>query len=339
MSEKKQKEVASKPPKKQKESNSTQKPNKSGLVKIPDELKMYVKQDIWDSWSDNRRESFTKISENPNTFFYRNRPPGDPQKQGPFTSEEEAQFLERLAYFRNELNVNDGLWGLFSIPIRGRVGYQCSNFYRRLIKSKKIEDENYEVQEDGKLKFNRGPKSVPSDEAIKILEKEAFQFIKQCLQTEDGVIPTISKPIIVPAENSSNASTSNSKPVKVSRASKEIIKFFGHQRSIQERKNIQQTVSLGAKKFSFGGPIQSFVDNRKQICPIFGAIDPLSNDPIDTPMMDMNGFVMDLKSWRRIFRHNEKPPCQMIAKDESELIELNSKNFNEFRLQISNIVC
>lgn len=339
MSEKKQKEVKAKPQKKQKESSSTQKENSMSFDKIPDEIKMYVTQDIWDKWSPVRRESFTQIAKNPNTFFYRHRPPGDPQKCGPFTAEEEAQFLERLAYFRNELNVDDGLWGLFSIPIRGRVGYQCANFYRLLIKNKKIEDDRYEILEDGKLKFLRGSRSNPSEEVMKKLEKEAFQFIKQCLQTEDGVVPTISKPIIVPAEKSSNP-PNNSKPFKVSRASKEIIKYLGHQRSIQAKKNIQQPVSLGAKRFSHGGPIQAYtIDNRNQICPIFGALDPLSNDPIDTPMMDPNGFVMDLKSWRRIFRHNEKAPCQMIAKDESDLIELNSKNFDEFRLQISNIVC
>lgn len=334
MSDKKQ--VKAKP---QKENSSTPNETNTSFDKIPDELKMYVSQEIWDTWSPIRRESFMQIIKNPNAFFYRNRPPGDPQKCGKFTNQEEEQFLERLKYFRDELKVDDGLWGLFSIPIRGRVGYQCSNFYRLLIKNKKVEDDRYEVQEDGKLKFLHGSRAAPSEDVIKLLEKEAFQFIKQCLQTEDGVVPTISKPIIVPSENSSSSS-SNTKPYKVSRASKEIIKYLGHQRSIQEKKSIQQPISLGAKKFSSGGTIHSYSEeNSKLICPLYGAIDPLSNEPMDFPMMDQNGYVMDLKSWRRIFRHNEVPPCQMIAKDESDLIELNSKNFDEFRLQVLNIVC
>lgn len=334
-----QKQEKTKTQKKQKEASSTKKESNSSLNEIPEKLKVYVSQEIWDKWSPIRRESFTQIIKNPNAFFYRNRPPGDPQKYGPFTNEEEAQFLERLKYFRDELNVNDGLWGLFSIPIRGRVGYQCSNFYRLLIKNKKVEDDHYEVQEDGKLKFLHGNKSSISAEVIKKLENEAFLFIKQCLQTEDGVVPTVSEPIIVGPENNSNT-TQTTKPFKCTRASKEIIKYLGHQRSIQQKKSIQQPISLGAKKFSSGGTIHSFSEeNNRFICPIFGAIDPLSNEPIDTPMMDSNGYVMDLKSWRRVFRHNETPPCQMVAKDESDLIELNSKNFNEFRLQILNIVC
>ena len=148
-----QKQEKPKTQKKQKESSTAQKENNTSFEQIPEDLKIYVTQEIWDGWSPIRRESFMQIIKNPNTFFYRNRPPGDPQKYGPFTAEEESQFLERLKYFREELNINDGLWGLFSVPIKGRVGYQCSNFYRLLIKNKKVEDDRYEVQEDGKLKY------------------------------------------------------------------------------------------------------------------------------------------------------------------------------------------
>jgi hypothetical protein len=41
-------------------------------------------------------------------------------------------------------------WGLFSRNIPGRVGYQCSNFYRLLVKRGEIIDTNYEVN-DGKI--------------------------------------------------------------------------------------------------------------------------------------------------------------------------------------------
>ena len=37
--------------------------------------------------------------------------------------------------------------------IPGRVGYQCSNFYRQLIKEGEIKDENYSFDKDGKLVF------------------------------------------------------------------------------------------------------------------------------------------------------------------------------------------
>ena len=39
------------------------------------------------------------------------------------------------------------------MQIPGRVGYQCSNFYRQLIKEGVIHDENYSFDENGKLVF------------------------------------------------------------------------------------------------------------------------------------------------------------------------------------------
>ncbi len=39
--------------------------------------------------------------------------------------EERALFFQRV----EEIGVN-GQWGIFSMVIPGRVGYQCSNFYR-----------------------------------------------------------------------------------------------------------------------------------------------------------------------------------------------------------------
>lgn len=39
------------------------------------------------------------------------------------------------------------------MQIPGRVGYQCSNFYRQLIKEGEIKDENYVKNKDGKYVF------------------------------------------------------------------------------------------------------------------------------------------------------------------------------------------
>lgn len=49
-------------------------------------------------------------------------------------------------------------WGEFSMQIPGRVGYQCSNYYRKLIQEGVITDPNYSLV-DGKLKFTR-PKGL-----------------------------------------------------------------------------------------------------------------------------------------------------------------------------------
>jgi len=48
----------------------------------------------------------------------------------------------------------DYRWGLLSMQMPGRVGYQCSNYYRKLVQDGALKDPNY-VIEEGKLKFLR----------------------------------------------------------------------------------------------------------------------------------------------------------------------------------------
>lgn len=62
-------------------------------------------------------------------------------------------FFQRL----DELGAN-GQWGIFSMTIPGRVGYQCSNFYRLLIKNKEVIDPNYIIDAKGKIHYLFGKK-------------------------------------------------------------------------------------------------------------------------------------------------------------------------------------
>jgi len=59
-----------------------------------------------------------------------------------------------------EKEMKDGTpqWGVFSMKIPGRVGYQCSNFYRQLVKNREINDTFYELDDKGHLhcKFGKG---------------------------------------------------------------------------------------------------------------------------------------------------------------------------------------
>jgi hypothetical protein len=56
-------------------------------------------------------------------------------------------------------------------------------------------------------------------------------------------------------------------------------------------------------------------------------------------MMDDSGFVMDLSSWRRVFREDEMPPPGAVAECEADLVELTARNFDDLKLQITNIPC
>jgi hypothetical protein len=302
---------------------------------VPEKLTSYVPQNIWSRWSKIRRESFVQIVKNPNAFFYRNRPPGDPQKFGPFTKQEEVQFFGRLTYFREELGINCCLWGLFAVPIRGRVGYQCSNFYRSLVSEGKIKDDNYEMHPDGKLQCKYGPRTANAN-ATQILEKEAFDFIASCLAPDCGEVPRVTGPIRVDSARPVRA--------KASEPSDEFTGLFGRKRKLPERhyNGFQEIDMISGGK---GGPRgrgarrPRNVDDDRLRCPICGAPDPLSSEPIEKPMMDSDGFVMDLRSWRKVFRGEKEAPRRISASCEADLIELTASNFQELKLFVTNIAC
>lgn len=72
-----------------------------------------------EGWSEARIRAYQSMKTNPNTYFYRFNAPGETQRNGPWSKEEDDLFMKRLA----EVGA-DGQWGIFSMSIPGRVGYQ-----------------------------------------------------------------------------------------------------------------------------------------------------------------------------------------------------------------------
>lgn len=153
---------------------------------IPSYLVFVIPKLTWERFSDIRRQSFYSMFKAPNAFFYRNRAPGEEQVYGHFSPRERSLFFERLNYFRRDLDVKDGYWGYFSVTIKGRVGYQCANFYRKLIHDGTIVDGNYH-QVDGKLRYHgaRRDKKI-SERSTMILRCEAVNYLKRKIQDRFG---------------------------------------------------------------------------------------------------------------------------------------------------------
>jgi hypothetical protein len=110
-----------------------------------------VDHDEWVRWSDIHRKSYLLMKEDPNAYLYRNLPLGVERRIGPWTDDEKQRFMDKLHEVRGDRTTVDGKWGLFSMAVPGRVGYQCSNFYRQLIAAGEIEDSSYTWGADGKL--------------------------------------------------------------------------------------------------------------------------------------------------------------------------------------------
>ncbi|OMH82857.1 hypothetical protein AX774_g3652 [Zancudomyces culisetae] len=105
-------------------------------------------EDAMKGWSVARIKAYKAIKTRPNAYYYRFNAPGEVQRVGQWTQEEQRLFHSRLA----EIGAN-GQWGIFSMVIPGRVGYQCSNYYRYLIESKQLVDPNYVLDSKGKAHF------------------------------------------------------------------------------------------------------------------------------------------------------------------------------------------
>lgn len=97
----------------------------------------------FDSWTKCKKQAWLQLESNPNSFFYRHVLPGEEKKNGPWTEKEKEMFIEAI-----KVHPPSGHWGIFSRNIPGRVGYQCSAFYKKLLSTGEIDEKTIEVNPD-----------------------------------------------------------------------------------------------------------------------------------------------------------------------------------------------
>ncbi|KAI8338233.1 hypothetical protein BC941DRAFT_424983 [Chlamydoabsidia padenii] len=124
-----------------------------GRLALDDALKQVQENNVdpnkaFEGWSSARVRAYNQIEQNPNSYYYRFNAPGEIQQKGQWSPEEQKLFFARL----DELGAN-GQWGIFAMTIPGRVGYQCSNFYRLLVETGKVKDPNYVLDAKGKAHY------------------------------------------------------------------------------------------------------------------------------------------------------------------------------------------
>eukprot|EP01083_Nonionella_stella_P222939 795063_1 len=138
-----------------KRKNTPKNTNLDGSLRCGRLLLNHALQDTvsMEGWSAARIKAWKNRHKQSNAYFYRFNVPGQPQKNGKWTMDEHRVFMERVL----GVGVNDQ-WGIFSQPIAGRVGYQCSNYWRGLVKQGDVTDPNY-YYDGKKLHFKRHTKT------------------------------------------------------------------------------------------------------------------------------------------------------------------------------------
>ncbi|KAI8360145.1 hypothetical protein B0O80DRAFT_381131 [Mortierella sp. GBAus27b] len=102
------------------------------------------------SWSEVRIRTWEQKRSHTEAFYYRFVDPTEGQQNGPWDPESVKQFMERLKEWQDRGIRIGTSWGVFSMHVMHKAGYQCSAYYRRLLETKKLKDPAY-AWEGGKL--------------------------------------------------------------------------------------------------------------------------------------------------------------------------------------------
>lgn len=270
-----------------------------------------------EGWSEARKRAYVQRESNPNAYYYRFNDPGEPQKNGKWSDHEKKIFLDLIA----KKGV-DGQWGIFSRSIPGRVGYQCSNFYRHLIKEGEIEDPKYVFDKNGKLGYLFSSKTMDGEQ-------------------DPSVAPLSSSPSsLSPSSLSSSTSLSSvplssSKRIRVQRK-----KTIGKKRRNadyeddgDEDDEYIPCGSLREKNFEDDNKIMAQISN-----PLPDFIDPITLEPVENPMISANGIVMGRATWSRCLSQTPPNICPLtkVTVHKRDLVLLTPDNIHLYKDKIVN---
>jgi hypothetical protein len=117
-------------------------------------------------WSSAKRQSFSLMNTNPNAYFYRHVAPDQVKRTGAWNSEEKRLFLEAIKVHPP----SSGKWGLFATHIPGRVGYQCRNFYHRMLESGELKALPGEIEATKRPRSSK--RSKKEEVTVEAIEEE-----------------------------------------------------------------------------------------------------------------------------------------------------------------------
>ncbi|KAJ3091669.1 hypothetical protein HK102_013857, partial [Quaeritorhiza haematococci] len=280
---------------------------------------------LFSGWSDARIRAYKMIDSKPNSYYYRFNAPGEKQRNGAWTKEERALFMKRL----DEMGA-DGQWGIFSMKIPGRVGYQCSNFYRHLLKSGEVIDPNYIIDAKGGLRYLFGKKDG-GEGVIRTHSKHGEGGVKKRKRKgrgagsdygdeddeDDEVKPTTTikrkRRRSVKANNSDDDGDDDDEGEYTSR---------GKWSSSTRR----------TRSSAPNGEGQSSAPLPEN--PLPGFIDPISLEEVIKPAMSPYGHVMGYENWVRCLSREERKNICPFTKQpmtKRELVILTFENIEEYR--------
>ncbi|KAF0974775.1 hypothetical protein FDP41_006249 [Naegleria fowleri] len=259
-----------------------------------------------EGWSKARIEAYAKIKTNPNVYYYRFNEPGESQRNGKWSEQEKAKFIKKLKEYLAE--TDNFQWGIFSKRIPGRVGYQCSNFYRTLLKSGEIKEdwvENFKrscANNNSNSKKRKKSSSSSRSSKKKKMQEEEEEEEEHHLQ-DDSTTVNDSESISSHTESTNTNTTLES----------------NHDDEQDEEESEDEEAA--------------FINYFK------GFIDPITSEEIEEPAISPYGHVLGYKTWLKVLNTEPRNTCPFTKQPltKRNLTKLNFENFEEFREKILNV--
>ncbi|KAF9318458.1 hypothetical protein BG003_011189 [Podila horticola] len=140
------------------------------------------------TWSEVRIKTWEHRRTNTEGFYYRFVDPTEGQQNGAWGKKSQQEFLERLEEWKSRGIRIGTSWGVFSMGVSHKAGYQCSSYYRKLLENKTLTDPAY-AWENGKLvmvqKSSGGEMAISGlstrwdTEEVKEIEANINRWIKE----------------------------------------------------------------------------------------------------------------------------------------------------------------
>jgi hypothetical protein len=288
-------------------------------LRLDDALKQ---ADTMEGWSEARKRVYAKREENPNAYYYRFNDPGEPQKNGRWTDGEEKQFFERM----KSVGV-DGKWGIFSMAIPGRVGYQCSNFYRLLLEQGRIADDRYVFDDQGKAHMRRGDGTVRgaagrSGAALNANPTSAANANANTANT--AAAPLVAAGLAL-KKRAASASASASAPPPKKMQKRANAKKSKARKAVQEKEAEKEA----AEKEKEAALDRALAAQN----PLPGVTDAITQIEVRRPAMSPDGHVLGYQTWLRVLAQEPTNTCPFTKQrlTRRQLVLLTHDNIAEHR--------
>jgi len=294
-----------------------------------------------EGWSEARKKAWTNRKTSPNAYFYRFNVPGQPQRNGKWTAAEHKLFMQRAL----DIGVNDQ-WGLFSKRIPGRVGYQCSNYWRGLVKDGDVKDPNYHF--DGKkLHFKRNTKAFAISAeyrkfAITVLKDKSAVWsplpMKHPKHPSDEYCAEVKAAMA--AAGKASTETGGAKKAKRKRKRKEDDdeEWDAGSKNRKKRRKARKKGDDGDFHCSVSVPARA--GSEEDDNPMRDFVDIMTGMGVEKPAISPYGHVLGYETWTMLLRtakHKNVCPFTMQKLTRRSLVKLTKDNYDEYKDQIKNI--